>query len=102
MLEQPSSPDSYSALEQRLREPGRALLKRIYHPLVLLLAWLGVSPHLISLLQIAIGPAIVLAIRLCPRLAFILMMVNIAVDGIDSALVRYLGRRLVEDILLKG
>ena len=36
MVEQPSSPDAYSALEQRLREPARALLKRIYHPLVLL------------------------------------------------------------------
>jgi len=32
MLEQPSSADAYSALEQRIREPARALLKRIYHP----------------------------------------------------------------------
>ncbi len=51
MVEQPSSADAYSALEQRFREPARALLMRIYHPLVLLLAWLGVSPNQVSLLS---------------------------------------------------
>ena len=92
MVEQPSSADAYSALEQRLREPARALLKRIYHPLVVLLARLGVSPHLISLLQIPIGLAIVLTIKPYPRLAFLLFMASIPVDGIDGALARHLGR----------
>jgi len=102
MVEQPSSADSYSGLEQRFREPARALLKRIHHPLVLLLAWLGVSPHLISFLQTPIGLAIVFAIKPYPRLAFLLMMVSITVDGIDGAIARHLGHRLVEGIPLKG
>jgi len=102
MVEQPFSPDAYSALEQRFREPARALLSRIYHPLVLLLAWLGVSPNLVSLLQIPIGLAIVLAIKPYPRLAFLLIMASIAVDGVDGAIARHLGRGLVEDILLKA
>ena len=92
MVEQPSPADAYSALEQRFREPARALLGRIYHPLVLLLAWLGVSPHLISLLQIPIGLAIVLAIKPYPRLALLLIVLSIAVDGVDGALARHLGR----------
>jgi len=102
MTEQSPSPDAYSALEQRFREPARALLRRIYHPIVLLLAWLGVSPRFISFLQIPIGLATVLAIKPYPRLGFLLMMVSIAVDGVDGAIARHLGRGLVEDILLKG
>lgn len=102
MVEQPSSGNSYSALEQRLREPARALLKRIYRPLVLLLAWLGVSPRFISFLQIPIGLATVLAIKPYPGLAFLLMMASIAVDGVDGAIACHLGRGLVEDIPLRG
>jgi len=77
MVEQASSADACSALEQRFREPSRVLLRRIYHLLVLLLAWLGVSRHVISFLEIPIGLAIVLAIKPHPRLAFLLMMVSI-------------------------
>ena len=92
MVEQPSSADAYSALEQRLREPARALLGRIYHPLVLLLAWLGVSPHLVSFSQIPLGLLIVIMITPHPRLALILIMASITVDGVDGALARHLGR----------
>jgi len=46
MVEQPFSADAYSALEHRLREPTRALLKRIYHPLVCR-AGFYTCPHLI-------------------------------------------------------
>jgi len=92
MVEQPSSPDAYSALEQRFREPARALLMRIYHPLVFLLAWLGVSPNLVSFLQIPLGFLIVIMINPHPRLSFLLMVATIVVDGIDGALARHLGR----------
>jgi phosphatidylglycerophosphate synthase len=92
MVEQPSSSDSYSALEQRFREHARALLMRIYHPLVLLLAWLKVSPNLVSFSQIPLGLLIVILIPPHPRLALLLMVASIAIDGIDGALARHLGR----------
>jgi phosphatidylglycerophosphate synthase len=92
MVEQPPSADAYSALEQRLREPARALLGRIYHPLVLLLAWLGVSPNLVSFSQIPLGLLIVIMITPHPRLALLLIVASIAIDGIDGALARHLGR----------
>lgn len=85
-------PDSYSALEQRLREPARALLMRIYHPIVLLLARLGVSPNLVSFFQIPLGFLIVITITPYPRLAFLLIVASIVTDGIDGALARHLGR----------
>ena len=92
MFEHPLSPDSYSALEQRFREPARALLMRIYHPIVLLLAWLGVSPNLVSFSQIPLGLLIVITITPYPRLALLLIVASIAIDGIDGALARHLGR----------
>ncbi len=92
MVEQPSSADAYSALEKRLREPARAFLGRIYHPLVLLLAWLGVSPNLVSFSQIPLGLLIVIMITPHPRLALLLIILSIAIDGIDGALARHLGR----------
>lgn len=92
MVEQPPSPDSYSALEQRFREPARALLMRIYHPMVLLLAWLGVSPHLVSFSQIPLGLLIVILITPHPRLTLLLIVLSIGIDGVDGALARHLGR----------
>jgi len=92
MVEQPPSPDSYSALELRIREPARALLTRIYHPLVLLLAWLKVPPNLVSFSQIPLGLLIVIMITPHPRLAFLLMVASILLDGVDGALARHLGR----------
>jgi len=92
MVEQPASSDAYSALEQRFREPARALLMRIYHPLVLLLAWLKVSPNLVSFSQIPLGLLIVIMITPHPRLALLLMVASITIDGVDGALARHLGR----------
>ncbi|HAL61909.1 MAG TPA: hypothetical protein DCP08_05810 [Chloroflexi bacterium] len=92
MVEQPSSPDAYSALEQRFRGPARALLMRIYHPLVLLLAWLRVPPNLVSFSQIPLGLLIVIMITPHPRLALLLIALCIATDGVDGALARHLGR----------
>ena len=92
MVEQPSPSDSYSALERRFREPARALLMRIYHPIVLLLAWLKVSPNFVSFLQIPLGLLIVIMITPQPRLAFLLIVASILLDGIDGALARHLGR----------
>jgi phosphatidylglycerophosphate synthase len=92
VIERPSSPDSYSALEQRFLEPARALLMRIYHPIVLLLAWLKVSPNLVSFSQIPLGLLIVIMITPHPRPAFLLIVVSIITDGIDGALARHLGR----------
>jgi len=92
MIEKPFSADSYSTLEQRLREPARALLGRIYHPLVLLLAWLRVPPNLVSFSQIPLGLLIVFMITPHPRLALLLITLSLAIDGIDGALARHLGR----------
>ncbi|MBI2845321.1 MAG: CDP-alcohol phosphatidyltransferase family protein [Chloroflexi bacterium] len=88
----PGSPDSYSALEKLIREPVRAFLYRLYRPIVLLLASLGISPNFISFLQIPVGLMIVWAIIPYPKLAFLLMLLAIALDGIDGALSRHLGR----------
>ena len=88
MVEQPSSADTYSALEQRFREPGRALLMRIYHPLVLLLAWLGVSPNVVSFSQIALGLLIVIIITPHPHLP---LLPTTSIHRIDGALARHLG-----------
>jgi len=91
MIEHPTSPDSYSALEQRFREPARALLMQIYHPIVLLLAWLGVSPNLVSFSQIPLGLLIVIMITPYPRFALLLIIATITIDGVDGALARHLG-----------
>jgi len=92
MIEQPSSADAYSALEQRFREPARALLGRTYHPLVLLLAWVRVSPNLVSLSQIPLGLLIVIIITPHPHLALLFTTPTLTPDRIDSALARHLGR----------
>lgn len=84
-------PDSYSAFEKRFREPIRRALSRLYHPIVLLLATLGVSPNLLSALQIPLGIIIVLLIEPYPKLAFLIMVASIVLDGIDGALARHLG-----------
>lgn len=88
----PSSPDSYSALEKRIRDPVRVLLYQLYRPIVLLLARLRISPDVISFLQIPVGLLIVWAIIPYPKLAFLLMLLAIVLDGIDGALARHLGR----------
>lgn len=88
----PGSPDSYSALEKLVRDPIRVLLYRLYRPIVLLLARFRVPPNFISFLQIPLGLVIVWAIIPFPKVAFLLMLFCIVLDGIDGALARHIGR----------
>lgn len=92
MVEHLPSPDSYSALEKHLRDPARVFLGRIYHPIVLLLAWLRVPPNLVSFSQIPLGFLIVIMITPHPRLTLLLTILSVVIDGIDGALARHLGR----------
>lgn len=52
------------------------------------LAALRVSPNLVSLSQIAVGAIVVLLIPSQPRLAFVLFVLALLLDGIDGALAR--------------
>jgi len=73
-----------------IKEPAGALLGRIYHPLVLLLAWLKVSPNLVSFSQICVGLLIVILITSHQPLA--LLLITLTIHGVDGALARHLGR----------
>ncbi len=84
--------DSYSELERRFLEPVRRVSAAIMRPVVLLLARLGVSPNAVSLSQVPLGLAIFFFIEPLPRLAFLLMVLAILIDGLDGALARYTGR----------
>lgn len=84
--------DSYSSAERRFLSPVRGLGLAVLRPLVLLLARLGVSPNQVSLSQIAIGAIIFFAITPYPRLAFVLMLLAIVLDGVDGALARHTGK----------
>lgn len=84
--------DSYSGMERRFLAPARRIGLALLRPFVVALARLGISPNMVSLSQIPIGVAVVFLITPAPRLAFVLMIVAIAVDGLDGALARYLGR----------
>ncbi len=84
--------DSYSSIERRFLAPGRRLTLAIMRPFVLILARLGVAPNVVSLSQIAIGVAIFFLITPAPRLALILMVLALGVDGLDGALARHTGR----------
>jgi len=64
----------------------------IMRPFVLVLARLGVAPNVLSLSQIAIGVAIFFLITPASRLAFLLMVLSLAIDGLDGALARHIGR----------
>jgi len=84
--------DSYSSLERRFLGRGRRVGLALLRPLVLLLARLGVSPNAVSLSQVAIGVVIFFAITPYARLAFLLMVLAIVLDGVDGALARHTGR----------
>jgi phosphatidylserine synthase len=81
--------DSYSSLERRFLAPVRRLGLGILRPIVLILARLGISPNAVSLSQVAIGFVIFVLIRPAPRLAFVLMVLAIVIDGLDGALARH-------------
>lgn len=85
-------PDSYSSAERRFLAPGRDLLLRLYFPIVRLLARLRVPPNAVSLLAPLLGAAFVLAVRQNLRLAFVIWLPSMMVDGIDGALARFTGK----------
>lgn len=82
--------DSYSSLERKFLAPARKLLSVVYTPLVRALAALHVTPNVVSFSQVLVAVAVVLLIPTQPRLAFVLFLVAIALDGVDGALARAL------------
>jgi phosphatidylglycerophosphate synthase len=59
---------------------------------VRVLASLGVSPNLVSLLGPALGLIFVWSVRHNLRLSFVVWILSLMVDGLDGALARYSGR----------
>lgn len=82
------SPNSYSAIEQLWVAPVRRFLLTIYSPVVRALAALRVPPNAVSFSQTIVGVVVVTLIPSQPRVAFILFLVALALDGIDGALAR--------------
>ena len=87
-----ASPDSYSRFERSVLAPARRVLEVIYWPVVRLLAALHVSPNLVSLSQVVVGAVVVALIPAQPRLAFVLFVVAVSLDGVDGALARATNR----------
>ncbi len=85
-------PDSYSTLERRLLAPARELLRAVYLPIVKLLAALHVTPNQVSFSQVILGAMVVALVPSQPRLAFILFVAALALDGVDGALARETNR----------
>jgi len=85
-------PDSYSSLERKLLAPARNLLRAIYSPLVRVLAALRVPPNAVSFSQVVLGVVVVALVPTHPRVAFLLFVAAIALDGVDGALARATNR----------
>ncbi|MDE3091946.1 MAG: CDP-alcohol phosphatidyltransferase family protein [Chloroflexota bacterium] len=84
--------DSYSSLERRFLTPARGLLRAVFSPLVRVLAALHVSPNAVSFSQVILGAIVVALMPTQPRVAFILFVAAIALDGVDGALARATNR----------
>ena len=84
--------DSYSALERRFIGPFRQQLLPATGPLVSLLARLGVHPNFLSASQVVGGFAVLALVPTHPRLAFLLFLALLVIDGIDGALARATGQ----------
>jgi phosphatidylglycerophosphate synthase len=87
-----NSSDSYSSLERRFLAPARRLLLAVYAPLVRVLAALRVPPNAVSFSQVIVGVVVVALMPAQPRLAFVLFVAAIALDGVDGALARTTNR----------
>lgn len=83
-----NTPDSYSAVERRLLLPARRLLAAIHAALIRLLTTVHVTPNMVSFSQVPLGFAIVWLMTGEPRLAFLLFVAAVALDGLDGALAR--------------
>jgi phosphatidylglycerophosphate synthase len=86
------SADSYSALERRFLGPGRAALLAVTRPIVAVLARLGVSPNALSASQVVGGFVVLALVPEHPRLAFLLFVAVLLLDGLDGALARATGK----------
>lgn len=80
--------DSYSSFERRFLLPARKLLRAVYAPLVNVLAALHISPNTVSFSQVILALVVVWLIPSQPRIAFVLFVAAIALDGVDGALAR--------------
>ena len=84
--------DSYSALERQFIGAFRQTLLRATRPLVGLLARLGVHPNVLSASQVVGSVAVVALVPTHPRLAFVLFLALLLIDGLDGALARATGQ----------
>jgi phosphatidylglycerophosphate synthase len=83
--------DSYSALERQFTEQFRRRLLLLTRPVVDLLARLGVHPNVLSVSQIPLGFGALALVPSHPRLAFLLFLSTLLIDGLDGALARATG-----------
>jgi phosphatidylglycerophosphate synthase len=84
--------DSYSSFERLYLAPARRVLLALYSPLVRVLAALRVSPNAVSFSQVIVGVIVVALMPSQPRVAFLLFLAALALDGIDGALARATNR----------
>src|SRR5689334_18269852 len=84
--------DSYSAFERRFIGAFRQGLLWATRPLVRLLARAGVHPPALSASQIGGGFVLLALVPDYPRLAFVLLLVLLLIDGLDGALARATGK----------
>ncbi|HEX7588522.1 MAG TPA: CDP-alcohol phosphatidyltransferase family protein, partial [Anaerolineae bacterium] len=69
-----------------------SLLRAVYSPLVGALAALHVPPNAVSFSQVILGGVVVALMPQQPRVAFVLFVVAVALDGVDGALARATNR----------
>ncbi len=84
--------DSYSAFERRFIGPFREGLHRVTAPLVRLLARFGVPPNALSASQVVGGFVVLALVPEHPRVAFVLFLGLLLIDGLDGALARATGK----------
>lgn len=87
-----TTPDSYSSFERRFLAPARSLLRSVYSPLVHLLAALHITPNMVSFSQVILAVVVVWLMPIQPRIAFVLFIAAIVLDGVDGALARATNR----------
>jgi phosphatidylglycerophosphate synthase len=84
--------DSYSSLERKFLAPARRVVRAFFAPIVRVLVTLRVSPNAVSFSQVILGAVVVALMPTQPRVAFVLFVVAIALDGVDGALARATNR----------
>ena len=84
--------DSYSSLERKFLAPVRRVVRALFAPIVRVLAARRVPPNAVSFSQVILGAVVVALMPTQPRLAFIVFIIALALDGIDGALARATNR----------